>query len=67
MSSQLTRIINRKSIQDNPIEATHTNIESKKIEDALVELLITAVNIIKNEYSDNPNQYNDITVKENIQ
>jgi hypothetical protein len=65
--SKLVRIINRKNINNHPIEATHTNVEALKIENALVALLVSAVDIIKNEFDDNPYKYNDWTVKKNVQ
>ena len=65
-NSQLTRIINKKRILNHPIEETHTNIEASKIENALITLLVQAVDIIKDEYDDNPYLYNDVTVKKNV-
>jgi hypothetical protein len=65
--SPLTKIVNRKNIRKNPIEATHTTQQATGIENALIELLNGVVVVAKEEFEDNPQNYNDLTVRQNIE
>lgn len=64
----LTRLISKKSIArgEVKIEDTHTNREAVPINNALTALLGQLVGIIKNEYDDNPDRFNDLTVQKNV-
>lgn len=64
----LTKLVSKHRIKrgDIQLEDTHTNREAKPINQALTTLMEELVGIVKGEYDDNPDRFDDLTVQNNV-